>query len=80
MPENPSPSTPHISRDSHFAPVVHRLASEFSSVHQTATVTRCVNAARHGAEDVTGNATPELVERIARQHLQVLSLALNEQR
>lgn len=79
MPENPSPSTPHISRDSHFAPVVHRLASEFSSVHHTATVTRCVNAARHGAEDVTGNATPELVERIARQHLQVLSLALNEQ-
>jgi len=77
MPENPSPST---DRDSRFAPVVDRLSSEFSGVHHDTTVTRCVDAARHGAEDVTGRATPDLVERIARQHLQVLALAFAEQR
>ncbi|WP_150237145.1 hypothetical protein [Nocardiopsis quinghaiensis] len=77
MPETPSPST---TRDSRFEPVLYRLANEFSGVHHTSTVTRCVDAARHGAEDVTGRATPELVERIARQHLQVLALAFAEQR
>ena len=77
MPENPSPST---DRHSRFGPVVDRLSSEFSGVHHDTTVTRCVDAARHGAEDVTGRATPDLVERIARQHLQVLALAFAEQR
>ncbi|MBB4935387.1 hypothetical protein F4561_006281 [Lipingzhangella halophila] len=63
-----------------FAPVVERLSSEFAGVHPRATVTRCVDAARHGAQDVTGLATPELVERIARQHLQVLAMAFAERR
>lgn len=76
MNENPSTST---ARDSRFEPVRSRLTKEFSEVHHTSTVTRCVDAARHGAEDVTGKATPDLVERIARQHLQVLALAFAEQ-
>ncbi|MFD0773231.1 three-helix bundle dimerization domain-containing protein [Streptomonospora algeriensis] len=62
------------------SPVVDRLNSEFTGVHDAATVTRCVDAARQGALDVTGRATPELVERIARQHLQVLALAFSERR
>lgn len=80
MPENPHPSTTHAARDSHFSSVVSRLATEFHGVHHRATVTRCVDAARHGAQDVTGRDTPELVERIARQHLQVLAMAYAEQR
>ncbi|CAL9485212.1 hypothetical protein SUDANB121_03139 [Nocardiopsis dassonvillei] len=77
MPETTSaPAT----TDELFAPVVDRLTSEFSGVHHGSTVTRCVDAARHGAEEVTGSAAPELVERIARQHLQVLALAFAEQR
>lgn len=78
MPE--TPSSPVTSRDPRFGPVLDRLTEEFSGVHQSATITRCLDAARHGAEDVTGQATPELVERIARQHLQVLALAFAEQR
>lgn len=61
-----------------FSPVVDRLRTEFAGVHQQSTVSRCVDAARHGAQDVTGRATPDLVERIARQHLQVLVLAFAE--
>lgn len=61
-----------------YTPVVARLHTEFTGVHQQNTVARCVDAARHGAQDVTGRATPELVERIARQHLQVLALAFAE--
>ncbi|MDT0329752.1 three-helix bundle dimerization domain-containing protein [Nocardiopsis lambiniae] len=75
MPE--TTSAPTVT-DTRFAPVVDRLASEFSGVHHDSTVTRCVDAARHGAEEVTGRATPDLVERIARQHLQVLALAFAE--
>ncbi|MFD6097343.1 hypothetical protein ACFVWN_23235 [Nocardiopsis flavescens] len=66
--------------DERYAPVVELLSSEFSGVHHESTVTRCVDAARHGAEEVTGSAAPDLVERIARQHLQVLALAFAEQR
>lgn len=80
MPENFSPSTPHVTHDPHLSPVVTRLASEFHGVHHSSTITRCVDAAKHGAQDVTGRATPDLVERIARQHLQVLALAISEQR
>ncbi|MEU0237561.1 hypothetical protein ABZ234_07715 [Nocardiopsis sp. NPDC006198] len=76
MPETPSPST---DRDPRYGSVVDRLSAEFSGVHHDSTVTRCVDAARHGAEDVMGRATPDLVERIARQHLQVLALAFAEQ-
>lgn len=63
-----------------FASVTTRLSAEFEGVHPESTVTRCVAAARHGALDVTGQDTPDLVERIARQHLKVLALALSEQR
>ncbi|MFI6576893.1 hypothetical protein ACIBFB_13920 [Nocardiopsis sp. NPDC050513] len=79
MPETPAPAT-SFSPDPSFGPVVNRLTTEFSGVHHDSTVTRCVDAARHGAEDVTGSATPDLVERIARQHLQVLALAFAERR
>ena len=58
--------------------VVTRLHDEFGGVHGRDTVTRCVGAARQGAEDVTGGAPPELVERIARKHLQVLALVAAE--
>ncbi|WP_285733231.1 hypothetical protein [Nocardiopsis sp. ATB16-24] len=75
MPQSPSHST---TRDSRFDPVLERLSTEFSGVHHQATISRCVEAARHGAEDVTGRATPDLVERIARQHLQVLAMAFAE--
>ncbi|MGI5166067.1 hypothetical protein ACQEU3_17075 [Spirillospora sp. CA-253888] len=57
-----------------------RLAEEFSGVHQPDTVTRCVAAARHGAEEVTGGAPADLVERIARKHLQVLAMVAAEKR
>jgi hypothetical protein len=55
-----------------------RLALEFAGVHDTATVARCVAAARHGAQDVTGSAPPDLVERIARKHLHVLATVAAE--
>lgn len=77
MPETTSAPT---TTDQRFASVVDLLCSEFSGVHHESTVTRCVDAARHGAEEVTGSATPDLVERIARQHLQVLALAFAERR
>lgn len=57
-----------------------RLTKEFSAVHDPATVSRCVAAARHGAQDVTGSAPPDLVERIARKHLQVLATVAAEKR
>ncbi|MBB6121698.1 hypothetical protein [Nocardiopsis algeriensis] len=77
MPETTSSST---IADPRFSPVVERLTSEFAAVHHEATVARCVDAARHGALEVTGRATPDLVERIARQHLQVLAMAFAERR
>ncbi|KUP98179.1 hypothetical protein [Thermobifida cellulosilytica] len=67
-----------IPRD--LAAVALRLSDEFQGVHPMVTVFRCIDAARHGAQDVVGYATPDLVERIARQHLRVLALALAEQR
>lgn len=60
--------------------VSERLTKEFSGVHDLATVSRCVAAARYGAQDVTGSAPPELVERIARKHLQVLATVAAEKR
>jgi hypothetical protein len=59
---------------------VARLTAEFARDHPAATVARCVSAARHGAQDVTGSAPPELVERIARKHLQVLAIVAAERR
>ncbi|MDS1271442.1 hypothetical protein RIF23_14180 [Lipingzhangella sp. LS1_29] len=61
-----------------FQQVIDRLHHEFHGVHAQATVVRCVDSARHGAREVIGEATPRLVERIARQHLQVLELAYAE--
>ncbi|MFG1998319.1 hypothetical protein ACGFNU_04130 [Spirillospora sp. NPDC048911] len=55
-----------------------RLTEEFAGVHAQETVSRCVAAARHGAQEVTGAATPDLVERIARKHLQVLAMVAAE--
>jgi hypothetical protein len=60
--------------------VVARLAAEFTRVHPPEIVSRCVSAARHGAQDVTGSAAPDLVERIARKHLQVLAIVAAERR
>ncbi|MEU7691228.1 hypothetical protein OHB01_09645 [Microbispora hainanensis] len=54
------------------------LRDEFAEVHPPATVTRCVQAAHHGAIEVTGQAHPALVERIARKHLRVLATAAAE--
>ncbi|MFC7327981.1 hypothetical protein [Marinactinospora rubrisoli] len=58
--------------------VIRRLRTEFEGVHREETVQRCVQAARQGALEVTGSATADLVERIARQHLRVLALAFAE--
>jgi hypothetical protein len=58
--------------------IAERLRNEFDGVHPAATVSRCVDAARHGAEDVTGRATPDLVERVARSHLHVLALVATQ--
>jgi hypothetical protein len=60
--------------------VTERLTEEFTKIHAPTTVSRCVAAARHGAEDVTGSATPDLVERIARKHLQILAVVAAERR
>ncbi len=83
-PRDYSPPQEHPRRDSQppyeYSHVVDRLSYEFARVHPPATVTRCVDAARHGAQDVTGLATPDLVERVARQHLQVLAMAFEERR
>ncbi|MGH3318700.1 MAG: hypothetical protein ACRDN9_00710 [Streptosporangiaceae bacterium] len=68
-------STPDRHAIHAYVDVVERLTSEFDGTHPAGTVSRCVAAARHGAEDVTGAASPDLVERIARQHLEVLALA-----
>lgn len=76
----PEKTTTQTTEPRDLSAVVDRLNSEFAGVHDTATVTRCVDAARQGALDVTGRATPELIERIARQHLQVLALAFAERR
>ncbi|GLZ08188.1 hypothetical protein Acsp03_56540 [Actinomadura sp. NBRC 104412] len=57
-----------------------RLTEEFAAVHAAETVARCVAAARHGAQEVTGGAPPDLVERIARKHLQVLAIVAAEKR
>ncbi|WP_283139486.1 hypothetical protein [Rhizohabitans arisaemae] len=63
-----------------YAQIVATLCEEFSEVHQAATVSRCVDAAHYGALEVTGEAPPGLVERIARKHLQVLALVAAEQK
>jgi hypothetical protein len=56
------------------------LRAEFAEIHSPATVSRCMSAARHGAEDLTGSAPLDLVERIAREHLRVLAVVASERR
>ncbi|PRX99521.1 three-helix bundle dimerization domain-containing protein [Allonocardiopsis opalescens] len=63
-----------------FTAIVDRLRTEFGGVHPHATVSRCVDAARHSVRDITGEASPDQVERIARKHLHVLALVAAEQR
>lgn len=58
--------------------VTEHLTGEFGSVHPAEMVIRCVDAARHGAEEVIGDASPDLVERIARKHLEVLAVVAAE--
>ncbi|MFC5745010.1 three-helix bundle dimerization domain-containing protein [Actinomadura rugatobispora] len=67
-------------RLSGYEEVGDRLTEEFAGVHPPETVQRCVAAARHGAQEVTGGAAPDLVERIARKHLQVLAVVAAEKR
>ncbi|XVQ10932.1 three-helix bundle dimerization domain-containing protein [Spirillospora sp. CA-255316] len=67
-------------RLSGYEEVGDRLTEEFAGVHPPETVARCVAAARHGAQEVTGGAAPDLVERIARKHLQVLAVVAAEKR
>lgn len=63
-----------------YTAIGERLIEEFEGVHRAETVDRCVSAARHGAEEVTGSAPPDLVERIARRHLEVLATVDAEKR
>ncbi|MDL4816650.1 hypothetical protein [Actinomadura opuntiae] len=63
-----------------YAAIGERLTEEFEGVHQSDTVERCVSAARHGADEVCGGATPDLVERIARRHLEVLATVAAQKR
>ncbi|WP_062340954.1 MULTISPECIES: three-helix bundle dimerization domain-containing protein [Herbidospora] len=60
---------------SQYEQVEAMLRDEFAGIHPASTVTRCIQAAHHGAVEVTGHAYPGLVERIARRHLQVLATA-----
>ncbi|GII80398.1 hypothetical protein Sru01_53800 [Sphaerisporangium rufum] len=62
-----------------YAQVETTLRIEFAGIHPAETVTRCMDAARHGAMEVTGHAHPGLVERIARKHLQVLAAVVADQ-
>ena len=64
----------------HYTAIGDRLTEEFDGVHAADTVDRCVAAARHGAEEVTGAAPADLVERIARRHLEVLATVDAEKR
>lgn len=61
-----------------YVDVVERLSTEFDGVHAPGTVSRCVAAARDGAAEAAGEASPGLVERVARKHLEVLAIAANE--
>lgn len=61
-----------------YVDVVERLTVEFDGVHAAGTVSRCVAAARAGTTDVAGAAPPDLVEHVAREHLEVLAGAISE--
>lgn len=63
-----------------YAEIGERLTEEFDGVHAADTVDRCVSAARYGAEEVMGAAPADLVERIARRHLEVLATVAAEKR
>lgn len=69
-----------MSKPRTYVQVAERLAVEFGAIHPPETILRCIDAALHGAEEVIGSASPELVERIARRHLEVLALVAAETR
>lgn len=56
------------------------MSAEFGHLHSPGIVSRCVSAARYSAEDITGSAGLDLVERIARRHLQILAVIAAERR
>ena len=76
----PEPAAPSATDLRGYEPIVARLTTEFAQEHPAGTIARCVSAARHGAEDLTGSAPLELVESIARKHLQVLTILAAERR
>lgn len=61
-----------------YSTVVILLSAEFAGRHVPATIVRCVTAARDAAAAVTGSAPPDLVERIARRHLHILTMVHDE--
>lgn len=61
-----------------YVDVVERLSVEFDGVHAAGTVSRCVAAARNGTTDIADEAPPDLVERVARKHLEVLAVSTSE--
>ncbi|MFD0684021.1 hypothetical protein [Actinomadura fibrosa] len=63
-----------------FAAIGERLIEEYHGVHAAETVSRCVSAAHYGAEEVLGAAPPDLVEKIARRHLDVLAAVAADKR
>lgn len=74
------PSGPGRGRALSDSEVAARLISEFEGTHAPEMVSRCVSAARKGAEAVMGSGTPDLIERVARKHLQVLAIVAAERR
>ncbi|MGK5554706.1 three-helix bundle dimerization domain-containing protein [Actinomadura kijaniata] len=73
-------AAPRDEAEAGYRAVGERLTAEFSGVHPPETVARCVAAARHGAQEVAGGAPADLVEKIARRHLQVLAMVAAEKR
>jgi hypothetical protein len=68
----------HAADPSGYEEITDRLVTEFAGVHPAQIVSRCISAARCGAQDVTGSAPIDRVEWIARRHLQVLARAAAE--
>lgn len=61
-----------------YTTVTTLLSAEFAGTHTPATVARCVRTARNAAAAVTGSAPLDLVERIARHQLRILTMVLDE--
>lgn len=61
-----------------YVDVVERLSVEFDGTHAAGTVSRCVAAARDGAAGVDA-ASPDVVEQMARDRLQLLTACVGQQ-